>query len=354
MLPLILALLASPGHARHPGEVVAPHAVGAPVVFVRTADGGEVVVQHHATPGGPPVVLCHGISSNHHFWDLAPDRSLALYLQGRGFDVWNLDLRGHGFAIRTSEGKKQRGGTLDQYAAYDLPAVFDHVRAETGADEVAYVGHSMGGIVLAAYLATHPDPPLSAVVVVASPLDFRDPDAVTDLLLGQSWVANVSPALPTPSAARFLASFGDHAPWGLDDLLFDPPNIADKDTRKLLLRNVTSPLYRTEARQFGTARHDGEIRPMEPEGAVPFRQRLGGVTVPMLFLAGRADRVANPDRVRAYYEAVGSPTKAFVVASVANGFHGDYGHLDFGAADHAVDDVFPRIAEWLLTAPTTP
>ena len=47
-----------------------------------TADGGWIGLHHHATPGGPPVVLCHGISSNHRFWDLEPGRSLAAHLQG--------------------------------------------------------------------------------------------------------------------------------------------------------------------------------------------------------------------------------------------------------------------------------
>ena len=77
---------------------------------VPTADGAEIVLEHHATAGGPPVVLCHGISSNHFFWDLEPGRSLALYLQERGYDVWNMDLRGHGSAEVDGAGKKQRPG----------------------------------------------------------------------------------------------------------------------------------------------------------------------------------------------------------------------------------------------------
>src|SRR5690606_25540642 len=124
----------------HPGPVPAPHAIDAPIVWLDTADGAQIALQRHATPGGPPIVLCHGISSNHHFWDLAPERSLALYLHERGFDVWNLDLRGHGFAERRRSGKRQRGRwTVDDYALHDLPAAFAHVLAETGHEALSYV-----------------------------------------------------------------------------------------------------------------------------------------------------------------------------------------------------------------------
>src|SRR5687767_5683513 len=67
---------------------------------VATDDGADIVLEHLPTIGGPAVVLVHGISSNHLFWDLEPQRSLAQHLQRQGYDVWNLDLRGHGTAFR--------------------------------------------------------------------------------------------------------------------------------------------------------------------------------------------------------------------------------------------------------------
>ncbi len=339
---VVLALLIG---CRHPGPIVAPHAVDAPVVWVDTADGAQIALQRHATPGGPPIVLCHGISSNHHFWDLAPGRSLALDLQARGYDVWNLDLRGHGFAERLQSGRRQRGPwTIDDYGRHDLPAAFAHIQEVTGAERLAYVGHSMGGMVLALYLAGEPAPPLSSAVVVASPLDFTDPDRVTRLMLGNTWLARLLPSLDTPTGAALLAGYDDHAPLRLNRMLYNPENISDKADRRLLMRRVASPLYRGEARQFALSTHDGAFRAMD--GTV-VADALGEVTVPMLFFAGRADRVANPDRVRVYYEAVGSEEKALVIASVANGFAGDYGHLDFAAGDDAPVDIFARIAAWV-------
>lgn len=332
--PLWLVALAMPAWGAEPE-----------VVWVDTADGAWIAMEHHPNEGGPPVVLVHGISSNHRFWDLEDGRSLADALQARGYDVWNLDLRGHGHALRDPDGNRQRPGwTVDDYGTADLPAAFAYVREATGAERLHYVGHSMGGIVLAVYLATTPDPPIASAVAVGSPLDFRDPDPVTRTLLHQSWLGTVTGFTPTPAGARLLAGMGEKAPLAADEWLFNPDNIAP-DARKRMLRAVVSPLSRGEVKQFGRTRRDGELRSMD--GGTVYREALAEATVPMLFVAGRADRVATTDRVFAFYEAVGSPDKELVIASEANGFSADYGHLDLGVGDRAAEEVFPRIGDWL-------
>lgn len=348
VLPLLLALGAATPAAAGNGSETAPHSAEAPVVWVDTDDGAQVAMQHHAADG-PPVILCHGISSNHHFWDLAPDRSLARWLQERGYDVWNLDLRGHGFAVYEQDGDRQSAGwSVDDYGQYDLPAAIDHVRQATGAERVHYVGHSMGGMVLAVYLATHAEVPLASVAVVGSPLDFRDPGLVTRTLLRQGWLGTVLGFTPSQVGANLMAGIEEKAPLHADEYLYNPANI-EPEARRLTLRRVVSPLSRGEVAQFRLARVDGEFRSMD--GQRVYREHLAHVDVPMLFFAGRADRVVHPDRVRTYYEAVGSPDKELLIASVANGFHGDYGHLDLGVGDHADEDVYARILDWIERHP---
>ena len=321
----------------------------AELVWVATDDDHHVVLHHRANPGRPAVVLCHGISSNSRFWDLAPDRSLAEALWTAGYDVWNLDLRGHGAARRGPEGKPQAPGwSVDDYGTSDLPAVFAAVRAASGQGELHYVGHSMGGMVLAVYLASHPDPGLASAVVVGSPLDFRDLDPLVATLFAMAPVGRAFGALPTPAGARVLAVTRRDTIGRLDEILHNPENV-DRRTEALMLRTVVSPLWRGEVSQFRPMGKDVEFR--GAAGGVPYREALAEVTVPMLFVAGRADHLVSPDRVWTYFEAVGSPDKQFVVASVANGMHGDYGHLDLGCGDHAADDVFPLIVSWLGTHP---
>lgn len=339
MIALLIALLpavAASGPA--PCEPPAERA------WVETADGAFVALHRRARDGAPPVVLVHGIASNHRFWDLEEGRSLACHLQQAGYDVWNLDLRGHGDAIRGPDGRRQRAGwTIDDYAVHDLPAAFDRVLAETGASQVHYVGHSLGGMVLAAYLATRDEWPLASAVVVGSPLDFRDPDVLVAALLGAAPVMNGLRRLPLGGVARVYGAIGRSGPMKLDALLHNP-DLVERSAERRMLRTVVSPLTVGEARQLALAR-DGEFR--STDGAVVYREALRHVTVPMLFVAGRADHIVSPDRVRAYFDAVGSDDKALVLASRANGMAGDYGHLDLGLGDHVTVDIFPRITAWL-------
>lgn len=340
LLPLLL-LLAACGEEVY---LVPEHASEAEVHWVRTEDAAWIHLQRYKSDG-QPVVLVHGISSNHHFWNLEPHRSLALYLSERGYDVWNLDLRGHGPARHDPLGKRQKvGWTVDDYGWYDLPAAFDFVEAQTGRSDVAYVGHSMGGMVLAVYLAREADPPLSTAIAVGSPLDFRDPDPVTKTALGLVPLARVLPFVPTPMAGNVAAVTDKGTPLHLDDLLYNPDNI-ETESRKLMLRRVASPMSRGELGQFQKILDEGEF--VSADGDIEYRKVLGEVALPMLFIAGRADRIAPPDRVRSFFDAVGSDDKRLIIASEANGFHADYGHLDLGVGDHVENDIFPLVSDWL-------
>src|SRR5688572_9129836 len=55
-------------------------------------------------PGGPllpPVLLVHGFAQNRYSWHTSR-RSMSAWLAERGFDVWTLELRGHGLSRQAS------------------------------------------------------------------------------------------------------------------------------------------------------------------------------------------------------------------------------------------------------------
>lgn len=329
------------------GQRPAPHTVDLAVHRVSTADGAIVAVQRHERSGAPPVLLVHGISSNHHFWDLTPERSLARHLYDAGFDVWNADLRGHGFALRDERGKKQRAPSVTAYAGYDLPALIRHVHEQTGRDDLAYVGHSLGGIVLAGYLGHTEHPGLSRAVAVASPLDLSDPPPITRVLLGGGRRFRFVRRWPTATGGRLLALLGECSPLAADALLFQRDNL-EPHFRRLMLRRIVSPLVGGEVSQLGT----DTPGPLAGPTGHHLADGLDGVDVPLLVLAGRGDHVATPDAVRAW---VGPGRDVdFRVLSVAHGDGADYGHLDLGLGDHAKDDVYPLVTAFLRGEPLPP
>lgn len=318
------------------------HQAHVPVIHVPTRDGASVALHRRALPGAPPVLLVHGISSNHHFWDLMPGRSLAQHLHAEGFDVWNMDLRGHGSARTLPDGSPQPAPwAIDHYGQHDLPAAIAHIQAATGQSQLGYVGHSMGGMVLAIHLATSTDPGLFAAVTVGSPLDFRDPDLLVRSALG---LPALPVAIPTPRAAWVGARMRALRPILTDDVLYNTDAIA-VDAAITMLERIVSPLAPGEVAQLATSTADGRF--LSADGTVDYGAALAEVDLPMLLLAGRLDRTVTPDRVRAYHDALGSEDKSMVVLSRAHGFRYDYGHLDLGVGDAAHTEVFPRISAFL-------
>jgi len=100
--------------------------------------------------GAPPLLLVHGGRDHGRSWDVIA-RALAPH-----FHVLAPDLRGHG----DSEWTKGGSYALTEYV-YDLSRLVRHI----GAQQVAIVGHSMGGMIGLIYAGTFPDE-VSALVVL--------------------------------------------------------------------------------------------------------------------------------------------------------------------------------------------
>lgn len=333
--------------SQDPPDNRAPHQLDAVSTAVHTDDGATVMLHRYAAEG-PPVLVVHGISSNHHCWDLSPDRSIGLALQAAGFDAWLMDLRGHGDATHDADGDRQWAGwSIDTYGRHDIPAAVGHIQDQTGAARVHYIGHSLGGMVGAIYAGTHPggDDTLASLVAVGSPMDFSDPDPVLWASLKASRLSWV-PVVPSDWGGDFRAALGGPArtpvdAW-IDGMLF---NDVHPDMVPEMYRRVASPLTRGELRQLGLAGEGTNFR--DAHGEVDYLAGLEAVTTPTLVIAGRADLIAPVDRVLPYYQRVGAQRKQFVIAGRSTGFAADYGHLDLTLGDHAAQEIYPLILEFL-------
>lgn len=111
-------------------------------VMVPTDDGAELVVGLAGPADGPPVVLVHGLTSNHHDWG-----PIAQLLVAAGHRVIGVNQRGHGGSTIGSDGfGPERQGT-------DLGQVLDALDLR----DVTLVGHSMGGIAALSLMILAPD-----------------------------------------------------------------------------------------------------------------------------------------------------------------------------------------------------
>jgi len=102
----------------------------------------------------PPILLVHGFAQNRYTWHTSI-RSMSAWLAAQGHDVWNLELRGHGWADTTNQNSASR---LEDYAD-------DIVLASEAMPNPAYwIGHSMGGGAI--YAAAAKTKPLKCLGII--------------------------------------------------------------------------------------------------------------------------------------------------------------------------------------------
>lgn len=90
---------------------------------------------------GPAIIFVHGNASTRDIWkDVIPCLS-------DQFSCFSYDLRGHG----------QGPGLTNQLTLEQLVKDLEQVRAETGHDQVALVGHSLGAFIVAKYAHQFPE-----------------------------------------------------------------------------------------------------------------------------------------------------------------------------------------------------
>ncbi len=321
--------------------------------LVPTQDGGKVsLYRYRPDRSGParPVILCHGLGANRFNFDLGPGRSLARTLQQAGFDVWSLDLRGRG----RSRGVWQEGSCgyrkpcfFDDYVAQDAPAAISYVRRQTGAEQVHWVGHSMGGMVLYGILEGERASEIASGVAVASPGRVVPPFRLPFRRAVHSALC-LLPGLPQAFFARGLAPVLARLTFArLGSLFLNPANVE----REILLRALcflASDVTRGEILQFLLWSDGGELQAIR--GRFSYTGNLGAIDRPLLLVAGVRDRLAPPDLVREVYERVSSTRKRFVLLGRQNGQRHDYGHGDLLMGKWCSEEVFPHILDWLRTA----
>ena len=310
--------------------------------YATTGDGWRLALTRFPAQGAArgPVLLCHGLGSNRHSFDFSDDVSLARWLAGRGWDVWCLELRGYGLSQKAPFFGYD--WSFDTLLEQDVPAAIRHVRERCGGAPVRFVGHSMGGILLLAHLASGKDG-IAAGVAIGSSLDYTNSGSGFETLARLKAITRFIPFLPLKAMA-FLGSplmARWHGP--IDEFNIWVPNVFGPHYRSFIRRgaeNVAPPLLH----QLATAFEPGGLRALDGRR---YFEGLPGVKTPVLMLAGDRDRQCPlPAAVRSF-DALGSKDKSLVPFGRGYGQADHYGHVDLVAGRRAPQEVYPVIASWL-------
>lgn len=234
--------------------------------FLRTPDGLNLYLRRdipHKARG--IVVLFHSLGEHSGRYE-----AVAGKLREAGYGVYRFDFRGHG----RSDGPR---GDVQNFQDYlnDADAVVEHARKALGPLPLFLIGHSMGGLVAAAYAAEYPDKVAGEVTTGAA---MRLMPAL-DFLKGCSRYSHSERGDERFSFVMPYWQETGEASWGQDRLVLDSV----------------------------TVRLAGKVW---IQGADWFAPRLKDVTTPVFILHGEEDCLVPPESSRWFYEGVSSQDRS--------------------------------------------
>jgi pimeloyl-ACP methyl ester carboxylesterase len=309
--------------------------------FARTDDGWRIALLRYRaeTPnGGDPVLVCHGIASNSTGMDLTDEVSLAHALAAGGHDTWLLELRGRGLSGQPRLfGKHRWDWSFDEYVERDVPAAVATLLGATGCQGFHWVGFSLGAVVGYGLLEDATlAPRVRSAVAIAGPVSYR---LQRKYLF--HWPLRNLRWLRHAFLMRLLAPLAGY--WR-PRLLHDPENISGAVIRRFLV-NASTNFSENEMLQLGDWIAHDQFRSIDQRR--DYRNDLGKITTPILFVAGNKDWLAPPPSVKDAHDAVASVDRKFVIASRGQGFEANYGHLDLVLGHSAPREIFPLVLSWL-------
>jgi polyhydroxyalkanoate synthase len=288
-----------------------------------------------------PIILVHGFGQNRYAWHL-PERSFVNYLADQGFDVFNVDLRGHG---RSQELGARSSRGVDDYIRGDLPAVLDGVLRVSGFSRAFLMGHSLGGICVAAAGALNAAR-VAGVITVGSPHALGRGHTVLRGFL-QALGATVGMAslwrgsrlrLPVDLVGKAVQA--TRLAW---DSNLAPLPVRPYKPGTFSADEVASYVRSFDGASLGTADDlvrlavTGELR-SRADGK-SYTKLIEHSPLPLLALSGERDLLANPSSVRPMYERSRSQDKQYVKV--------DAGHSDLLIGNQAPEVVWPVVNSWL-------
>jgi len=306
-----------------------------------------VAVRKHrpSGPSRPAVVLVHGFAQNRYTWHVS-QRSWSAALAAEGFDVWNVELRGHGRS-REAAGERARGA--EDFADYveDLCVVLEGIGAP------AFVmGHSLGGAVCYATAAALAPggaaegraPAVRGVVGLGGVYGFgrgnpalRALGALTNNLTERPWLPSVQvKGRWSGQLLGRLYALTDVAGYALPLSGWWPGSVEPE----LLAERLDRGFDWTSVRVWQ------EMSRWSKDGTPRFHAAWQAADVPVLVALGDRDHLLPVEDGRLAYDHARSADRTLRVFDLyTDGAH--WGHLDIVLGIQAPRVVWPVVSAWL-------
>jgi polyhydroxyalkanoate synthase len=296
----------------------------------------RLAVVRKTLPEGPtrrtPVVLVHGFAQNRYSWHLSR-RSLVNWLASHGWEVLNLELRGHGRS-------RPRQGVGERFEDYveDLARLREHLgRAPF------VIGHSLGGAV--GYAAAAEGVDLAGVIGLGALYRFGNANGFLGLLARLSWAGRHGVLVKGLGVRTRLAGWVMGRTLGMTDLAgyalpisgWWPGSIEEDLLQERLVRGFdwTSAQVWLDMCEWSVRRRFH-----------PYEEAWSRCTTPVLVVVGDEDHLMPLGDARPAFDVSGAEDKQLLVLEpLMHETH--WGHLDLVLGRLASTVVWPRLDAWM-------
>lgn len=312
---------------------------------------------HHPDPSKLPVILSHGLGLNATFWTITDD-NLPKQLTDAGYEVFVYDCRSSGrstpkkfekinaFLRNTPFPERgERTWTTDEQAFYDVPAVLEYVRKKTGHEQVNWVGHSLGGMLMFPFLEEHPERDRIANFVGMGSTAIVFPTRDTREMANAN--AGLRALLQVFSTSRIARPMRFGRPPGLayiDRFYYTRDNVDRLTVDRFYGYTLEDP-GAAALKQLQPYLTEGRF--LSADGTTDYSANLDKIVTPTLFIAGGGDVMADIPSKQWTFDHMNSPDKTILKFSKQDGHQLDYGHCDLVWARSAPTEIFPEIIRWL-------
>ncbi|MFT4765141.1 MAG: pimeloyl-ACP methyl ester carboxylesterase [Oleispira sp.] len=270
----------------------------------------HIGIYGQSNKGKQPIVLVHGSFTNRRFWLSSQGIGLARHLVESGFDVWLMEMRGHGLSPRNRD---YTDNSLEHYASSDVPAINEFVIEKTGLKPI-WLGHSLGGVLISTAIAagTLPEIQVAGIALLGTQI------------LRRRWFLQIP----------FITSLGK--------IWFSMKPEMDGRKLKIGPENEPSGIAKEYLRWLGML---GQWR--FKQNKTPLLAKWQGVDIPLLAMVGKSDQSDPAKYCQRFYEACGSDQKVFKLLAKEEGYSRDFGHVDMVVSKDAAKEVWPELTSWL-------
>ncbi|MBF0118792.1 MAG: hypothetical protein HQK79_08145 [Desulfobacterales bacterium] len=311
--------------------------------LVHNNDGWKLVLKQNFDPnnivkGRRPVVIIPGYGMNAFIFGYHPTGlSMEEYIVSQGFEVWSVNLRNQGDAIRVDGGSNY---TIGDISLIDLPHAFDYIieNNETGADLIDGIGCSLGGTYLCVYAALCDDPKLGSLVSMGGPLKWVEVHPALKFAMSSPWLLGLIPLCGTRAFAKIaFPMIANYAPSLLK--IYMHPEIVDISKSADLVQTVEDPnRFLNREIAIWVKNKDLYVKGQN------VTEKLKRFVSPIMCMVANADGIVPEKTVTSALEASGSKNKKTIYCGNESI---KLAHADMFISDYAHEMVFKPLCEWL-------